>query len=411
MVERSGLAEASKLVRRTTLANDPALVEEINEIISSDGYDAAVSNLMNRGIDTSIIPYSYNDPFDQVREYHSTWVDKILNGSNPLQEKMTLFWHEILTSSRNAAGGKYGTVAQQMNLFRTHALGSFSDLLFEFVKDPLLMRYLNANQNVVKRPNENLARELMELFTTGPGPYNEDDVRNVALAISGWRLENETGRVFYNPKLGSAQSFSFLGETRVWDLDSVVRKLLDHPQTANRLAQLLWDDIVGSGEAPSSLGRNWHDRGYDNRWLVTEIVSSDEFRESGHYVRPKSGFEYYMTLARILGFDPRDLYRARNLGHMPWEPPNVAGWPGGDRWLDVGSSLSRLQSLAFDFKTVEGGTTARTEETLDRCAIFEVSERTLQAINDVDKEPDLGEPGLAQLRWWVALSSPEANLV
>ena len=77
----------------------------------------------------------------------------------------------------------------------------------------------------------------------------------------------------------------------------------------------------------------------------------------------------------------------------------------------MGSSLSRLQSLAFDFKTVEGGTTARTEETLDRCAIFEVSERTLQAINDVDKEPDLGEPGLAQLRWWVALSSPEANLV
>ncbi len=409
MAERGGLGEASKLVRRATLANDPALISEINKVLSEQGHAAAVDQLLNRPIDTATIPFNYADEFSALKDYHSWWMEKILTGQNPVQEKMTFFFHSFLTSSRRSTGGKYGTVAQQMNMFRRHALGSFSDLLFEFVKDPLLMRFLNAQQNVVKRPNENLARELMELFTTGIGPYTEADIRNVALAISGWRLENETGRVFYDATRGSAESFSFLGETRVWDIDSVVRKLLDHPATADRITQMLWDDLVGSGNPPAGLGKNWHDRGFDNLWLLEQILKSQEFIQSDHYVRPRTGLEYFMTVQRVLDYPLDEDFRLRNLGHLPWDPPNVAGWPSGEAWLDVGSVLARSQVLQTDYRQVEGGTDATVDEVLDRCSIFEVSSDTLAAIAEAENA-DLGEPGKGQLRWWIALGSPEAML-
>lgn len=410
MVERNGLADASKLVRRATLANDPVLIRQIDDVLKQDGHAAAVDELLNRSIDNATIPFNWADEFSALRNYHSWWVDRILEGRNPVQEKMTLFFHSFLTSSRGSSGGKYGSIAQQMNLFRRHALGSFSDLLLDFVKDPLLMRFLNAQQNVAKRPNENLARELMELFTTGIGPYNETDIRNVALAISGWRLDNDIGRVYYDETKGSSESFSFLGETRVWNLDSVVRKLLDHPATADRITQMLWEDLVGEGSAPAGLGKGWHDRGFDNLWLVEQILKSQQFIDSNHYVRPRTGFEYFMNVQRVLGFPTDEDYRPRNLGHLPWDPPNVAGWPSGERWIDVGSILARSQVLQYDYKKVEGGTTAGAEEILDRCAIFEVSNDTLTAISEANNAVDVGDAGKAQLRWWIALSSPEAML-
>ena len=116
-----------------------------------------------------------------------------------------------------------------------------------------------------------------------------------------------------------------------------------------------------------------------------------------------------MNVQRVMNFPLDQDWRPRNVGQLPWDPPNVAGWPGGERWIDVGSVMARSQLLNYDFKKVEGGTTATAEEILDRCAIFEVSEETLVAISKANSA-DVGEAGIAQLRWWIALGSPEAML-
>jgi uncharacterized protein (DUF1800 family) len=296
-----------------------------------------------------------------------------------------------------------------MNLFRQKSMTSYLDLLMDFVRDPLLMRYLNANTNVARRPNENLARELMELFTTGIGPYTEQDIRNAALAISGWRVNGDNGNVSYDASKGHQQPVSFLGETKVWDLDSVTQRLLDHPATAKRVSQLLWDELVGPSSAPATLGPDWAAQGYDTNWLVKTILKSEAFKSSDHYVRPRSGFEYYINATRTLGLPTNQSYRARNVGQLPWEPPNVAGWPDSEQWLDVGSVLARTELLRYDYKKIEGGQTATTEEVLDRCCIYEISDQTVAALNALEGSQS-SEAHTAQLRWWVALSSPEAML-
>jgi uncharacterized protein (DUF1800 family) len=155
----------------------------------------------------------------------------------------------------------------------------------------------------------------------------------------------------------------------------------------------------------------WQDQSLEIRPLVERILLSDDFW-ADHYTRPRTGFEYYAALQNILGLDPTRHHEARNLGQQLYEPPNVGGWPKGERWLNPDSMLRRSQTLfSIDFRQVSGGITASLDEILDRCGIYVVSDETMAALTSVADPEGIGEEGVVQLQWRVALSSPEFQLL
>jgi|GEM_PF-4418920 len=411
MAERkSGWAQPAKLVRRATLANDPEFIAVVKQVIDANGWKAGVNYIVDRPLDISKVTYKITDQAEARRRYTNWYIKQINITTNPLQEKMTFFWHGILTSDHNAAGNKLRPLlAIQINMMREKALTNYRDLLHAFVKDGLLCRYLNANTNKADRINENLARELMELFTTGPGHYSETDIREAAKAMSGWVVTDNL-EVLYRPSRGFNDNVKFLGETKKWDLESITDRLLDHPATADRISAKLWYELVGNNKPPADLGSGWLAQNYDIKWLLKRILNDSAFKNGNHYVRPRTGFEYLVNTKRALGQVPNTT-QGINLGQAPWHPPDVAGWQTGNRWFDLGSLLARSKLINLNYAEVPNGRNASVEMVLDRCSIFEVSESTLQILNSLKVGAGINENGLAQLRWRIALSSPEANLL
>ena len=345
-----------------------------------------------------------------IARAYATWMhDKAFNSSSPVQQKMLFFWHGILTSAKGA--GPPLSVIQQVNMMHASAMSPYSTILHRYVIDPLLMAYLDADTNTVDTPNENLARELMELFTWGPGNYSQGEVEKVARAISGWRLDRRTLKVKYEPSLAYTKKQTIFGQRRQWNLQSIVDYLLAQPETAQRIGGMLWWDLTG-GTAPSGLGKEWIRNKYSTTWLLKRILKSAEFKNSPQYARTRSGYEYILNVSRAVGFDFEGTNYAL-LGQSeqaPWSPPNVAGWPKGDRWVELSALLDRSRIINQDFASVAKGSNTTVNQILDRCSIFELTSNTARALESVD-ETRLTERKKNRLRWWIALSSPEAMYI
>lgn len=370
---------------------------------------AAVAQIMNAPASTDRAT-----PAEKSDETVTWWLRQIGAPTSGIHERMSFFWHGLIPTNRHAVSW-HELVATQLNMLRSHALGNYRDLLQDFVIDGAMIRYLDADSSSAKRPNENLARELMELFTTGLGHYNEGDVRQAALAMTGWRVDRDTYAVSFKPDRAYTEPVTFLGETKKWDVASIVDRLCDHPATAARVASLLWYHFTGkelTGGPKAELGAWWQGQNLEIRPLVERILMDDQFW-ADDYARPRSGFEYYAAAQNILGLDPTELWQARNFGQLPYEPPNVGGWPVGARWLNPDSMLRRSEMLFnIDFREISGGTSASIDEILDRCGIYVVSDETLAVLNGAAANPDeIGQEGVVQLQWRIALSSPEFQLL
>ncbi len=383
---------------------DPEAIASVAGLERAD----AVQRIVNAPADAGRAPVS-----DKSDEAIKWWLGRIANQPTGLQDRMMFFWHTLIPTHRYAVGWQE-LVATQMNMVRENALGNFRTLLQAFMVDGAMIRYLNAQQSTGKRPNENLARELMELFTTGVGFYSEKDVKAAALAMSGWTVDKDSYAVSYDPERGYAEPVTFFGQEKVWDLSSIVDHLCDQTATASRIAGKLWYHLVGSelgDEEKATLGIWWQEQNLEIKPLVGKILMDDRFW-ADHYARPRTGFEYYTALANVLKLDPEKLWQAKNLGQMPWEPPNVGGWPVGSRWLNPDSLLRRSEVIfSVDYKQVPGALSASVDEILDRCGLWVISDETLAAINSVDgKEEGIGAEGVLNLKWRLALSSPEFQL-
>ncbi len=353
-------------------------------------------------------------PADKSDATIEWWTRQLTNPTGGLHERMTFFWHTLLTTHRYASG-EQKLLSVQLNMLRANAMGNYRQLLQSFAVDGALIKYLNADSNTAKKPNENLARELMELFSTGVGHYSEDDVRAAALGLTGWRVDKDNNSaVIFDPERAHTEPVTFLGETKNWDVASIVDRLCDHPATAVRISSLMWYHFVGAplgGAEAAELGSWWQQQNLEIKPLITRIFNEGAFR-ANHYGRPRSGFEYYAALQSIVNFDPGEEWRARNMGQGLYEPPNVAGWPTGDRWLDPDSMLRRSDILfSFDYKDIPEAMTATVDQILDRCGLFVVSQGTLDALNNAGAGQDnFGDEGIANLRWRIAFSSPEFQL-
>jgi uncharacterized protein (DUF1800 family) len=285
------------------------------------------------------------------------WLYRLLWGGDPLRETLTLFWHNhFATSIRKVEGVRL--MLGQNELFRRHALGEFAALLTEVVGDPAMLVWLDGIHSLRQRPNENFAREFLELFTLGPGHYTERDIREAARAFTGWG--RVTDRQFpdglnysFRPESHDDGEKTFLGRTGRWGSADIVRITLEQPACAEFLSRKLYRFLVSEAVEPGAdlirpLARELHQSRWSVRHVVGVILRSRHFYDPAvRRQRVASPVAFSAGLLRVLEV-PRADVRLLALaaacdrqGQELFAPPNVRGWVAGRTWLNSTSLLER----------------------------------------------------------------------
>src|SRR5262249_15328636 len=275
-------------------------------------------------------------------------------GPDPLTEKLTRVWHNHFATSVEKVHN-IGLLQQQNQTFRTLGRAPFGKLFDASVREPALLTYLDAPSNRKGHANENLARELMELFTLGIGNYTEADVKEVARALTGWTVEDGAfAEVAARHDDGEKTIFDKKGK---WAGADVVTMLLEHPATGQRLATRLCEAFFGekavSAEAVKSLGEELHRRKLDVGWAVEAVLRSKLFfADANRRARGLSPAGFVVGAARavgVVGPGPRTVALADwcgRLGQDLFEPPNVGGWAGGRSWVSPRTMIGRANFVS-----------------------------------------------------------------
>jgi uncharacterized protein (DUF1800 family) len=279
-------------------------------------------------------------------QFAGWWVDQMLSGSHPLRERMTLFWHGYFTSSAREVKNATAMVRQN-ELFRRHALGNFRALLRDVLRDPAMLAYLDNDQNRRANPNENLARELMELFTLGEGNYTEDDVKEAARALTGWTTRDGTKAEFVE-RAHDPGPKTVLGVKGRHDADGLIDVLLAQPACPRWVAQRLL--LYFEGREPGDARVAEYAAALkENRFEIAPVLRKlflDPAFYAGDVVaeRIASPIDYLVGSSRRLGLRPPPQLvwlAAGQLGERLFDPPNVKGWEGGETWITTSTLLAR----------------------------------------------------------------------
>ncbi len=281
----------------------------------------------------------------ELQELNLAWLDKMHVSRAQLREKMTLFWHHHFATS-----APFPVLMQeQNNMFRKHALGNFRELLLEVARDPAMIIYLNNQQNKKNAPNENFARELMELFTLGRGHYSEQDIKESARAFTGWHIGMD-GYFAFDKKSHDEGEKIFFNQTGNWNGDDIIRMILEKKQTARFISQKLYKFFVSpkmNEEFVEKMTDEFFTSNYDITRLVRFLFTSEEFYASQNRgALIKSPVELIVEYKRFFSLemnkDQNMIKLQRALGQVLFLPPNVAGWPGDRNWIDSTSLLVRM---------------------------------------------------------------------
>ena len=281
-----------------------------------------------------------------LKKLNIAWLDKMVNSEAQLREKMSLFWHGHFACRVN------NSYFQQelLQVIRENALGNFKDMLMSVSKNPAMLQFLNNQQNRKQHPNENFAREVMELFTMGRGNYSENDVKEAARAFTGWGF-NAQGEFMFRRNQHDNGSKTVLNKTGNFDGDDIIKMLLDQKQTAKFITKKLYryfvNDTVDDARV-EWLSNRFYQNGYDIKKLLEDIYTSDWFYvEKNIGTKIKSPIELLAGIRRLLPMqlenEQSQLLFQRTLGQILFYPPNVAGWPGGKNWIDSSSLMLRLR--------------------------------------------------------------------
>ncbi len=283
---------------------------------------------------------------DGLKDLNLAWLNQMITSPQQLREKMSLFWHgHFATRTVNIIYQQ-----QLLDIIRTHALGNFGDLLKAVSKSASMINFLNNNQNRKDHPNENFAREVMELFTLGRGNYTENDIKESARAFTGWGAALNGSFVFRERQHDGGQK-TFLGKTGNYNGDDVLQMLLEQKQTARYITQKIYRYFVNAVADPQQtdwLANRFYQSNYNIQALLTDIFSSDWFySEKNIGAKIKSPVELIAGIRRILPMEIENeaaqLLLQRLLGQILFYPPNVAGWPGGKNWIDSSTLMMRLR--------------------------------------------------------------------
>jgi uncharacterized protein (DUF1800 family) len=270
----------------------------------------------------------------------------MVNSPQQLREKFSLFWHgHFATRVVNIFFQQ-----QLLDEIRKNALGNFGELLKAVSKSASMINFLNNNQNKKGHPNENFAREVMELFTLGRGNYTETDVKEAARAFTGWGT-NAKGEFQFRSNQHDTGSKTIIGKKGNFNGDDVLNILLEQKQTARFITQKIFRYFVN--DLPDAEKIEWlANRFYNNNYailpLLTDIFTSSWFYEEKNIgVKIKSPVELMVGIRRLLPMEIQNeemqLLLQRVLGQLLFYPPNVAGWPGGKNWIDSSTLMMRLR--------------------------------------------------------------------
>jgi uncharacterized protein (DUF1800 family) len=277
------------------------------------------------------------------------WANHMLTTKTPFLERMTLFWHNHFPSS--IAGTKQPSALYEQNvMLRKNALGNYGNMLFAISKDPAMLIYLDGYKNIKDDPNENFAREVLELFTMGGTMYySENDIKNAARAFTGWSIDNRTGKFVNRPELHDTGVKTFMGKRGNFNGDDILKILLQHPRTAQTIADKMWTEFVSTSKPNQGYTRQWakafRNSNYDIKTLLTAVLTSDVFwHPSNMGGLIKSPVELAIGTMRTLPYRLRKNNLAHNLalmGQSLFAHPSVKGWEGGENWISTQSLMRR----------------------------------------------------------------------
>lgn len=355
------------------------------------------------------------------------WLNTMRHTSNPLLEQMTLFWHNHFTSAFYKVR-RESLMAKQNVLLRKHALGNFRQFVYEISTDPAMMVWLDCNTNVKKSPNENYARELMELFTLGIGHYSEQDVKEVARALTGWKVDPKSEKALFIGKLHDGGDKTIFGRTGKYDLRSTVDLIVNQPACSKFIATKLWNYLVypnPSEEVIAPVADEFAKSGLETKSLLRAIFASDEFYSDRAYLAVvKSPVEYVTGILRAfpevqLKKEEMILAAMNLMGQDLFNPPNVAGWPGGTAWLNSSMLLARYNfAEAFVYAVQLKDVPLKSdkpddilEAVLDHIGLsWQVTENTKRQLQTYMKQHHGDKLTLVRGLLHLALVSPEAQV-
>jgi hypothetical protein len=283
----------------------------------------------------------------ETRRVGYWWANRMLATAHPLEEKMALFWHGHFATHENKVRD-YRKMLQQIELFEHRATGNVRELAIDVAKNPAMLYFLDAQFNVKGAPNENFAREVMELFTMGVGNYTEKDVRECARAFTGWYFDDLAFKV--NADKHDAGAKEFLGRTGNFDGVDVLNIIFEQPVTAEYLAAKIYRFLVRDELSPAlrtQLGAVLRNARYEVKPLLTAIFTSKDFYSAASYGgHIKGPVEHYVAMLKQLGLDgvpgvPDFNQSTIAMGQHLLNPPSVAGWAGGKAWITPGLLIAR----------------------------------------------------------------------
>ena len=281
-----------------------------------------------------------------LKSLNLRWLNEMINSEAQLREKTAFFWHG------HFACRVINIFFQQqlLDIVRRNALGNFGEMLREVSKSPAMLSFLNNQQNKKEHPNENFAREVMELFTMGRGNYSENDIKEAARAFTGWGF-NGRGEFIDRPFQHDTGRKTFLGKTGAFTGDDIIDILLEQKQTARYITKKIYRYFVNEHvdtDKVEKLALSFYQNGYDIKKRLESIYTSDWFYEEKNIGNKiKSPVELLVGIRRMipmqLGNEQAELLFQRALGQVLFYPPNVAGWPGGKNWIDSSALMLRLR--------------------------------------------------------------------
>lgn len=357
-----------------------------------------------------IVPYAIAIRF-QIQQLVMWWLDRMALSDHGLTERMTWFWHGHWATSVDKVNFALPMLNQNKTL-RTYCLGNFKDMSRAMINDSALQYWLDGQDSTLNAPNENLGRELMELFVLGVDRYTEDDVKASARALTGYQVVNYSGTLTFNPKRHDSTLITILGKTQAFTGESLSDFLVARDDNATFIAERLWYRFISSTEAmPASFAAKNALATRDISAGVKAMANDPAIRDEKNDL-VKSPVEWFIAACRALKITPSALKTPAQLinylnqmGQVPFSPPNVGGWPAAEAWLSSATAQYRITFATWLIK--QGDLSALTAipvesrvlKSADWLGVAEWTPRTQAALRN-----SLADPAQFTL---LALCSPE----
>ena len=345
-----------------------------------------------------IVPYAISLRY-QNQQLVLWWLDRMAMSDHGLTEKMTWFWHGHWATSVGKVNFALPMFIQNKTL-RTHALGNFKDMSRAMINDSALQFWLDGQDSTLKSPNENLGRELMELFVLGVDRYTEDDVKGAARALTGYQVVNYEGSLTFNPKRHDPNPISILGATQPFTGEQLSDFLVAREDCATFIAERLWYRFISSTETmPASFGAKKAFATRDISSAVKAMIQDPAVGDAKNDL-VKSPVEWFIAACRALELTPSNLKTPtqlinylNQLNQVPFSPPNVGGWPAGEAWLSSASVQYRIAFATWLIKQsslrglLEIPVANRAMKSADWLGVAEWSPRTQGALRNSMSDP------------------------